>query len=257
MSGSLILKQSLRHDLYRGLSDEVEKGTLIDMTDINADKDLTYSKIKWISDYPFLAHVKSDYELVIIDLSSAEKPQRVVSLFPYKIDCLMDTQVSMNQAFFARKFEEESHILVLVRNDENRLFMVDLRLDAFDANLNTPAGRIAKKIKCPKTYPFSDATFDEDVKCDVTGETIPAGEQFLQQVDEDGNSLFKLRKGSQLPQDVARRAETIRSLFDADTAKDEIDQSNVMLHDSRYSVLSQTNQLLVCNPEQRENTEEV
>ena len=105
----------------------------------------------------------------------------------------------MNQAFFARKFEEESHILVLVRNDENRLFMVDLRLDAFDANLNTPAGRIAKKIKCPKSHPFSDATFDEDVKCDVTGETIPAGEQFLQQVDEDGNSLFKLRKGSQLP----------------------------------------------------------
>ena len=51
----------------------------------------------------------------------------------------------MDKTFHGRKFEEYSHILILAKDPQDRFFLLDLRLDAFDRRFNSPLGKAIKK----------------------------------------------------------------------------------------------------------------
>ena len=44
------------------------------------------SKVMWTSDYPFVVYARSAHEVCIIDLSKLKSSQKVLSIYPYRIE---------------------------------------------------------------------------------------------------------------------------------------------------------------------------
>ena len=51
----------------------------------------------------------------------------------------------MDKTFHGKKFEENSHILIMAKDTQDRFLLLDVKLDAFDRRFNSPIGKSIKK----------------------------------------------------------------------------------------------------------------
>ena len=51
----------------------------------------------------------------------------------------------MDKTFHGKKFEENSHILIMAKDTQDRFLLLDVKVDAFDRRFNSPISKSIKK----------------------------------------------------------------------------------------------------------------
>ena len=134
------------------------------------------------SDYPVVAYVYSSNEIVIVNLLDPAQKQMIFNIHPYYFVSFVKTEVECNKTLFFRKYEKESHILLLAQIEEDSkakkdLHLLVIRVDAMEHQ--KPSPRIVKTLDCRALTCFNghkmisndeDSDEEELRQCDLCGE---------------------------------------------------------------------------------------